>query len=52
MPLFGAVVWAIVMWLFEHEPATLQPSLRSSMEYLYHDSNAWSNLRTLLWHNK
>ena len=49
---FGALVWAIVLWLFEHEPETLQSSLRSSMTYLYHDSNTWSDLRTLFWHNK
>ena len=52
MPLFGAMVWAIVLWLFEHEPESLQPSLRASMDYLYHDSNAWTGLKTLLWHNK
>ena len=52
MPIFGAVVWGIVLWLFEHEPQSLQPSLQQSMEYLYHDSNVFTNLRTLLWVNK
>ena len=52
MPLFGAAVWAVVLWLFEHEPESLQPSLRASMDYLYRDSNAWTGLKTLLWHNK
>ena len=51
-PWFGALVWGIVLWLFEHEPDTLQPSLRASMDYLYHDSNVWSSVKTLLWHNK
>ena len=51
-PWFAAVVWGIVLWLFEHEADTLQPSLKSSMTYLYHDSNTWNTLRNFLWHNK
>ena len=51
-PWFAAVVWGIVLWLFEYEGDTLQPSLKSSMTYLYHDSNAWNTLRNFLWHNK
>lgn len=51
-PIFAALVWGIVLWLFEHEKHTLQPSLQSSMTYLYHDSNVFSSLRTWLWHNK
>ena len=43
--LFGAVNWALVMWLFERDKACLQGSLRSSMTYLYHDSNKWSSWR-------
>eukprot|EP00288_Rhodomonas_lens_P008773 CAMPEP_0177738862 /NCGR_PEP_ID=MMETSP0484_2-20121128/26690_1 /TAXON_ID=354590 /ORGANISM="Rhodomonas lens, Strain RHODO" /LENGTH=176 /DNA_ID=CAMNT_0019252829 /DNA_START=93 /DNA_END=620 /DNA_ORIENTATION=+ len=41
-PFLAAGVWAIVMWLFETHPKTLQPSLEASMKYLYHDSNAWT----------
>ncbi|KAK2888782.1 hypothetical protein Q8A67_014157 [Cirrhinus molitorella] len=37
-PLFATLVWGIVLWLFEYHPHTLQPSLQSSMNYLYHDS--------------
>jgi len=43
--LFGAVNWALVMWLFERDKSALQGSLRSSMTYLYHDSNKWSSWR-------
>eukprot|EP00002_Diphylleia_rotans_P028480 TRINITY_DN5750_c0_g1_i1.p1 TRINITY_DN5750_c0_g1~~TRINITY_DN5750_c0_g1_i1.p1 ORF type:complete len:206 (+),score=40.64 TRINITY_DN5750_c0_g1_i1:46-663(+) len=38
-PAFAAFTWAMVMYLFEHEGGTLQSSLISSMEYLYHDSD-------------
>ncbi|KAI7903585.1 Tim17/Tim22/Tim23/Pmp24 family-domain-containing protein [Cokeromyces recurvatus] len=51
-PVFAAVVWGLVMWLFRHETDTVQPSLRASMEYIYRDSDTWSSLKTLLWHNK
>lgn len=36
-PVFASVSWASVMWLFEGYPDTLQPSLRSSMTYMYVD---------------
>ena len=48
----ATIVWALVMWLFRHYSDTLQSSLRSSMEYLYNDSDTWSGLWTLLIHNK
>jgi len=51
-PLFGAAVWGIVLWLFEYERDTLQPSLRSSMTYIYEDSNYWTSLRDFLFVNK
>lgn len=34
-PIFASVSWASVMWLFRHHPDMLQPSLRSSMQYMY-----------------
>ncbi|OZJ06925.1 hypothetical protein BZG36_00157 [Bifiguratus adelaidae] len=49
---FAAVVWGIVMWQFRWEDDVLQPSLRSSMTYLYRDSDKWDSLRNFLWHNK
>ncbi|KAI8336765.1 peroxisomal membrane protein 4 [Chlamydoabsidia padenii] len=51
-PIFAAVIWGTVMWLFNKEGDTLQPSLRASMQYIYKDSDNWNSLRTLLWHNK
>jgi peroxisomal membrane protein 4 len=51
-PIFAAVVWGAVMWLFRHEEDTVQPSLRASMQYIYRDSDTWNSLKTLLWHNK
>jgi len=51
-PVYAALVWGTVLYLFEHEPGSLQGALRTSMEYLYHDSNRWHDLRTWLWHNK
>ncbi|XP_052800692.1 peroxisomal membrane protein 4-like [Mya arenaria] len=51
-PWFAAIVWGIVLWEFEYEKDTLQPSLRSSMTYLYHDSNYWTSLKNFFWHNK
>ncbi|KAH6854530.1 Tim17/Tim22/Tim23/Pmp24 family-domain-containing protein [Chaetomium sp. MPI-CAGE-AT-0009] len=50
-PLFASVSWAAVMHLFRWHPAELQGSLRSSMTYIYADSDRWDGLRTLLWHN-
>ena len=34
-PAFASLSWAGVMWLFRWYPETLQPSLRSSMTYMY-----------------
>ncbi|XP_070796045.1 peroxisomal membrane protein 4 isoform X2 [Pituophis catenifer annectens] len=51
-PLFAAMVWGIVLWLFEYHRHTLQPSLQSSMTYLYDDSNVWHDVSDFLVHNK
>eukprot|EP00128_Syssomonas_multiformis_P012260 Colp12_sorted_trinity150504_noHs@537 len=51
-PLFGTLVWGIVLWLFEHEKWSLQPSLQNSMTYLYHDSNVFNSIRNWLIYNK
>ncbi len=37
--LLAAVCWGIVMWLFEKDKATLQPSLKNSMDFLYKESD-------------
>jgi len=51
-PIFAAIVWGLVMWLFRWERETLQPSLQSSMEYLYQDSDHWTSFRNWIFHNK
>ncbi|KAG3263105.1 peroxisomal membrane protein 4 isoform X2 [Ictidomys tridecemlineatus] len=51
-PLYTAVVWGLVLWLFEYHRPTLQPSLQSSMTYLYEDSNVWHDLSDFLIYNK
>lgn len=51
-PLFSGLVWGLVLWLFEYHRPTLQPSLQSSMTYLYEDSNTWHDLSDFLLYNK
>jgi peroxisomal membrane protein 4 len=51
-PAFAAASWAAVMHLFRYHPEDLQPSLRSSMSYIYKESDHWNDLRTFIWHNK
>ncbi|KAL8905715.1 MAG: hypothetical protein Q9207_002471 [Kuettlingeria erythrocarpa] len=51
-PVFAALSWASVMWLYRWHPDTIQPSLKSSMKYIYVDSNHWDSFRTLLLQNK
>ncbi|KAL2763819.1 peroxisomal membrane protein 4 isoform a [Daubentonia madagascariensis] len=51
-PVFTAVVWGLVLWLFEYHRPTLQPSLQSSMTYLYEDSNVWHDISDFLIYNK
>ncbi|XP_040837559.1 peroxisomal membrane protein 4 [Ochotona curzoniae] len=51
-PLHTAVIWGLVLWLFEYHRSTLQPSLQSSMTYLYDDSNVWHDISDFLIFNK
>lgn len=51
-PVFASLSWAGVMWLFEGYPELLQPSLRSSMVYIYANAEKWDSARNFLWHNK
>ncbi|KXT07350.1 hypothetical protein AC578_420 [Pseudocercospora eumusae] len=51
-PVFASLSWAGVMWLFEGYPDTLQPSLRSSMTYIYANAEKWDSTKNFLWHNK
>ncbi|KAI8818534.1 Tim17/Tim22/Tim23/Pmp24 family-domain-containing protein [Fimicolochytrium jonesii] len=51
-PVFAALVWGIVMWLFRHNRDTLQGSLQASMHYLYNDSDNFDTFKNFLWHNR
>lgn len=51
-PVFASASWGMVMWLFRWHPEDLQPSLRSSMSYIYAQSDHWDGLRNFAWHNK
>jgi len=51
-PVFASLSWGAVMWMFKNYPETLQPSLRSSMRYIYQDSDHWDSFRNFLVYNK
>ncbi|MCJ1363463.1 hypothetical protein MMC16_002570 [Acarospora aff. strigata] len=51
-PVFASLSWAFVMFIFRWYPEMLQPSLRSSMKYIYVNADHWDGLRNFLWHNK
>ncbi|EAT88041.2 hypothetical protein HBI56_094770 [Parastagonospora nodorum] len=51
-PVFASLSWAMVMYIFRWHPESVQSSLRSSMSYIYVQSDDWDSLRTLVWHNK
>jgi len=51
-PVFASLSWAGVMYLFEGYPELLQPSLRSSMVYIYANAEKWDSARNFLWHNQ
>lgn len=40
-PFLAAIVWGIIMFLFEDDASTVQPSLASSMNFLYRESNTY-----------
>ncbi|OMJ14002.1 Peroxisomal membrane protein 4 [Smittium culicis] len=50
--IFSALCWGTVMMMHTLDSKSLQASLTSSMDYIYFDSEKWSSLYTLLWHNK
>ncbi|RAL13586.1 Tim17/Tim22/Tim23/Pmp24 family protein [Aspergillus homomorphus CBS 101889] len=51
-PVFASLSWAFVMYIFRWHPDTLMSSLRSSMVYIYADSDHWDSFRNFLIHNK
>ncbi|TRM60103.1 Tim17/Tim22/Tim23/Pmp24 family-domain-containing protein [Schizophyllum amplum] len=48
---FATIMMGSSMWLFENRGETIQRGLFNSMVYMYHDSDKWKDLKTLLWHN-
>lgn len=51
-PVFAALSWGSVMWLFRWYPDTIQSGLASSMDYIYVQSDHWDSLRNFLVYNK
>jgi len=51
-PVFAAMSWGMVMWLFKWYPETVQLGLRSSMDYIYVQSDHWDSLRNFIFYNK
>jgi len=39
-PVFASMSWALVMYIFRWQPESIQPSLRSSMKYMYVPENS------------
>ncbi|GAA6020900.1 hypothetical protein JCM10207_003182 [Rhodosporidiobolus poonsookiae] len=50
--LYAALAWGLVMYLFKERRDRLHGGMVSSMQYLYLDSEVWTGLKTLLWHNR
>lgn len=51
-PWFAAFMWALTLLLFEYHQSCLQPSLVSSLTYIYKDSDKWTSLRDFLLYNE
>jgi len=51
-PAFAALSWASIMYLFRWHPDTVQTGLRTSMDYIYVQSDRWDSLRNFLIYNK
>jgi len=51
-PVFAAVSWGAVMWLFRWHADSLQPGLKGSMQYIYADSDHWTSFKNFLVYNK
>ncbi|KAL1967150.1 hypothetical protein VTN77DRAFT_3441 [Rasamsonia byssochlamydoides] len=49
---FASLSWAFVMYIFRWHPESIMSSLRSSMTYIYVDSDHWDSIHNLLIHNK
>jgi peroxisomal membrane protein 4 len=42
-PIISMLVWGVVMYVFEYSPNMLQGSLKSSMNYIYKESDAFKH---------
>jgi peroxisomal membrane protein 4 len=42
-PWLTAICWGLVMFLFEDDPSTLQASLKTSMDFLYKESDSYKS---------
>jgi len=51
-PVFASLSWGCVMWMFQWYPELLQPSMRSSMTYLYVDCEKFTGWKDWLWVNE
>jgi len=43
-PVFASLSWATVMWMFMWHPDVVQPSMRSSMQYMYVSLISWTSV--------
>lgn len=50
--LYAGLIWGIVMFLFYCHPHVLQWSLQTSMQYIYKDSDEFTDAKSLLLYNK
>ncbi|KIX02907.1 uncharacterized protein Z518_08850 [Rhinocladiella mackenziei CBS 650.93] len=50
-PVFASLSWAFIMYIFRWQPESIQPSLRSSMKYIYVNSDYWDSFKNFLIHN-
>ncbi|KAI9791143.1 MAG: hypothetical protein M1833_001702 [Piccolia ochrophora] len=50
-PVFASLSWGGVMWIYRWHPDVVQPSLRSSMKYIYSNADHWDSFRNFLVHN-
>jgi peroxisomal membrane protein 4 len=47
-PISSILVWGVVMYLFEVAPSDLQPSLTSSMNFIYKESNHYKTWKDFI----
>jgi peroxisomal membrane protein 4 len=44
----SVMVWGIVMFLFDEDSSVLQPSLTSSMDFIYRESDQWKSFKDFI----